>query len=60
MKQKLEKVEQQAEIVTFQKSAILRSQKYRNYRDFLSGTLETAKSYTVHEVDEIIRKFEQG
>lgn len=46
--------------VQFSKEAILRSQKYRNYRDLLSVVLEKSKAYTYTEIDSVIEKFQKG
>lgn len=44
----------------FPKEALLRSQKYADYRDLLSALLEDGKAYTHEEVAGFIDKFQKG
>ena len=41
----------------FSKEQILRSNRYRRYRDFLSGNLNDENLYTIEQIDQIIGKY---
>lgn len=41
----------------FSKEQILRSNRYRRYRDFLSGNLNDENLYTIEQVNQIIGKY---
>ena len=42
---------------TFSKEQIIRSNRYRRYRDFLSGNLNDENLYTIEQVNQIIGKY---
>ena len=42
---------------TFSKEQIIRSNRYRRYRDFLSGNLNDEKMYTTEQINQTIGKY---
>lgn len=42
---------------TFSKEQIIRSNRYRRYRDFLGGNLKDENLYTIEQIDQIIGKY---
>lgn len=41
----------------FTKEQLVKSNKYIRYVDFLNGNLQNGKTYTIAEVDELIKKY---
>lgn len=41
----------------FSKEQIVKSHKYRRYRDFLAGNLDDEKLYTIEQTDQMIGKY---
>lgn len=47
-------------VQTFSKAQLVRSRRYINRRDALNALLKDGKTYSLAEVDEILKKFEGG
>lgn len=41
----------------YSKEQIVKSKKFAKYQDFLSGNLEEDKTYTIEQVNEMIKSF---
>lgn len=45
---------------TFSKEQLVKSEKYKQYRDILASQLDDAASYTASQVDKLIEAFLKG
>lgn len=52
--------EKKLEIVTFTKTQISLSKKYRDKKDLVNVLLKNNKSYSLDEVDDLIKEFMKG
>jgi len=59
-KENTNKIETVEEKVTFSKTKILKSKRYRFRVDLLNVLLNDSKEYTFDEVDALIKKFMKG